>query len=227
VRSLWLAMAVLCLARASVAGGPPSGQGQALKIVPPHARLGPGESVRFKVVRTPETGFRWRVEGRGGIRDGLYRAPYVVSQPGERARIIATGGPKTTPELAEALVEMTAGAFPGAEDCLGAGQQWDATGMLGYFFMEELPEVITKVPPRYPPSAQARSLQGAPVVNALVCRSGQVIDATVQWGEGVTPIPELEELAIDAVRQWVFKPGTVQGQPVACMVAVPLRIPPP
>jgi hypothetical protein len=73
---------------------------------------------------------------------------------------------------------------------------------------------------------EARGLKGTPMITALVCRSGHVLDATAVWGRGVTPVPELEAAAIAAVMQYVFKPGKVGGQPVAAMVAVPVPFPP-
>jgi TonB family protein len=161
-------------------------------------------------------------------RQGVYRAPYVVTTPGERATVIASRGSRSAPEVDQAMVELAPGVFPGAEDCLGPGQQWEPNGCtLAYAPVDELPEAVTTVPPRYPSSARARRLEGRLIVQAIVCKSGRVLDAVAQWGVGVTPVPELEDLAVEAARQWGFKPGLIQGQPVATVVAIPFRFPPP
>jgi len=39
----------------------------------------------------------------------------------------------------------------------------------------------------------------------------------------VRSIPMLDEAAVTAVRQWVFKPALSQNRPVAVWVAVPVR----
>jgi len=243
MRALGLVVAIACVSMAAFADSAPvtprprdPSQSPAtpaagpFKIVPAHARLGPGEAVRFKVVPAgqADAAVGWRVEGRGVARDGVYRAPYVIATPGERATVIASRGSRSAPEFDQALVELVAGVFPGVEDCLGPGQQWEPNGCtLAYVPVDELPEAVTKVPPRYPPSARARKLEGSFLVQVVVCRSGRVLDAVALSGVGGTRIPELEDLAVEAAKQWGFKPGLVQGQPVATVVAIPFRFPPP
>lgn len=203
-------------------------------IAPPHASVAPGGSVQFHVA--PPTGsgpadriqFRWVAIGGGGLsHDGLYLAPYQVPAPGVRVRILALRGPKTAVDTAEASVQLEPGDFPGAADCLGQGQTWSATGRdLDYVQVDELPEVLKRVPPDYPPSARARHLSGTVMVMALVCRSGRVIDGRIVWPVDRTPITDLADLALAAVKQWVFKPALLGGQPLATEVGVPVKFPP-
>jgi protein TonB len=139
-----------------------------------------------------------------------------------------TRGPKNALVTSDATVHIGSGTYPGAGDCLGAGQSWSATGTgVDYQMADELPEAVVKVTPEYPASARSRGLVGGLIVNVIVCRSGRVLDASASWGEGVAPIPELEELAITAARQWVFKPALLRGEAIATTVAIPLRFPPP
>ncbi len=91
-----------------------------------------------------------------------------------------------------------------------------------YVYVEELPEAITKVPPVYPDAARAAGVKGTVLVQALVGKDGRVAEAKI-----VKSIPELDEAAVNAVRQWVFKPALSGGKPVAVWVAVPVRFPPP
>jgi len=230
MRACGLAVVIACVAPA-LAVAAPAVKDASFKVVPAHARLGPGEAVRFKIVPAGQSDadVHWGVEGRGCVaRDGAFRAPYVITEPGERATIIASRGPRSAPEFDRVIVELAPGVFPAAEDCLGPGQQWEPNGCtLNNPPADELPEAVTKVPPRYPPSARARKLEGRFIVNAIVCRSGRVLDASALWEVGVTAVPELEDLAIEAVRQWGFKPGLVQGQAVATVVAIPIQFPPP
>ena len=84
--------------------------------------------------------------------------------------------------------------------------------------VEELPEPITKVQPDYPEIARASGTEGQVVVQALVGKDGKVKDTRV-----VKSVPVLDEAAVNAVKQWVFKPALMNNKPVAVWVAVPLR----
>jgi TonB family protein len=88
-----------------------------------------------------------------------------------------------------------------------------------YVYVEELPEVITKVAPVYPD--EAGRIQGVVLVQALVIEDGTVAECKV-----VKSIPMLDEAAVACVRQWRFKPALTDGKPVAVWVAVPVRFPP-
>jgi TonB family protein len=86
-----------------------------------------------------------------------------------------------------------------------------------YVYVEELPEAIAKVDPRYPEVAKQKGIEGTVMIQALVAKDGTVTDTRV-----VKSIPELDDAAIAAVRQWRFKPAMTKGQPVAVWVAVPV-----
>ncbi|WP_109487929.1 M56 family metallopeptidase [Occallatibacter savannae] len=69
--------------------------------------------------------------------------------------------------------------------------------------------LITKVPPVYPPEAKAARIQGKVVLNAVIGVDGHVENLKVVSGP-----KELQQSSLDAVRQWVYKPYTVNGNPV-------------
>jgi protein TonB len=85
-------------------------------------------------------------------------------------------------------------------------------------YIEELPEAVTKVAPRYPESARQAGVDGTVLVQALVGRDGLIADAVVMRG----PRP-LYDAALDAVWQWVFKPALSNHKPVAVWVAIPVK----
>ena len=85
-----------------------------------------------------------------------------------------------------------------------------------YVYVEELPEAIEKVQPIYPDVAGG--IEGTVMIQARVLKDGTVGDTKV-----VKSIPELDAAAVEAVRQWRFKPATTGGQPVAVWVAVPIK----
>ncbi len=100
-------------------------------------------------------------------------------------------------------------APPSEESMPGLGQ---------YVYVEELPEAIKRVHPRYPDLAREAGIDGTVLVQALVDKNGKVRDVKVQKS-----IPMLDQAAVDAVKQWTFKPALSNNKPVAVWVAVPVK----
>jgi protein TonB len=69
--------------------------------------------------------------------------------------------------------------------------------------------LVQKVEPVYPPLARAARVQGVIVLQATINTAGQVRDISVISGH-----PLLNDAAIEAVRQWVYRPFLLNGQPV-------------
>jgi protein TonB len=72
------------------------------------------------------------------------------------------------------------------------------------------PELIHRVVPRYTEPARRIRLQGTVVVQAVIDEQGRVTDVKVYKS---LPMG-LDQEAVDAVRQWRFKPATLHGSPV-------------
>lgn len=70
--------------------------------------------------------------------------------------------------------------------------------------------LIAHPAPVYPAVAKAAHVQGVVVLHALVSKEGKVENIQVISGP-----PMLTQSAIDAVRQWTYKPVIVSGRPVA------------
>lgn len=69
--------------------------------------------------------------------------------------------------------------------------------------------LVKKVPPSYPLDAKLVRLEGTVVVKAVIDRSGEVSEVNALSGP-----PLLESAAIDAVKQWQYRPYAVNGEPV-------------
>jgi protein TonB len=69
--------------------------------------------------------------------------------------------------------------------------------------------LIHDVPPQYPPEAGRARVEGAVVLLALIGRDGTIQDVRVESG-----LPILAKAAIDAVKQWRYKPYMIDGEPV-------------
>jgi TonB family protein len=68
--------------------------------------------------------------------------------------------------------------------------------------------LISKVDPVYPDDAKRAHLQGTVVLVALIAKDGTVKDVQAEDGP-----PRLMVSAIDAVRQWRYKPSLLNGEP--------------
>ncbi|GAA3755049.1 M56 family metallopeptidase [Terriglobus aquaticus] len=71
-------------------------------------------------------------------------------------------------------------------------------------------QVVQKVTPVYPPEAKKAHIFGAVVLHAIIGKTGSIEQLDVVSGP-----PELRDSALDAVRQWVYKPYLLNGEPVA------------
>jgi protein TonB len=65
------------------------------------------------------------------------------------------------------------------------------------------------VQPQYPPLARQARIQGSVVLRALISKTGQIENLEVVSGH-----PMLTSSAIQAVKQWQYKPYILNGQPV-------------
>ena len=69
--------------------------------------------------------------------------------------------------------------------------------------------LIHDVPPQYPPEAGRERIEGTVVLMAVIGKDGSVQDVQV-----VSGLPLLAQAAIDAVKQWRYKPYLLNGEPV-------------
>ena len=83
------------------------------------------------------------------------------------------------------------------------------------------PTIKRMAQPKYTSEAMRVKLQGTVAVEAVIRPDGTVDRARVV--RSLDTQLGLDANAIDAVRQWVFEPGTLQGQPVAVVVQLTLE----
>lgn len=181
-------------------------------LAPPFTRLPLGKTVQFIDGRfDPATA--WSVAGgpgRGIVSStGLYHAPYFAPADSS-VQVLSIVGADTLSATVEIL-----DVPPDTVDCCGLRPP----GPVGeYIYVEELPEAIVRVPPVYPDAAREAGVEGTVMVQVRVCIDGQVMESHV-----VRSVPMLDEAAVEATRQWVFKPALSEGRPVSVWVAIPVR----
>lgn len=78
------------------------------------------------------------------------------------------------------------------------------------------PTVLVERRPNYPPAVMRAKVQGDVWMEAVIDETGAVGAVRV-----VKPVhPELDESAIEALKQWKFSPGALAGRPVSVVVFV-------
>ena len=86
--------------------------------------------------------------------------------------------------------------------------------------VDQPPEPLLTVPPIYPINASMAGIEGKVELEFLVQTDGTVSDITIK---NASPPGVFEKAAVRALKQWRFKPGTKNGQPVITRVYLPLR----
>jgi len=77
------------------------------------------------------------------------------------------------------------------------------------------PRKIKDVKPRYPQLARALQARGTVIIEITIGTDGKVQDTTVTHS-----VPELDQAALEAVRQWEYEPTRVNGTLVALIMTV-------
>ena len=150
--------------------------------------------------------------------------PTVTQAPARNS----TPAPTRAPQEAESHpVDTTSEATAGVPDGVPGGAPTEILGSqrstLPPFSMPEPAPVkrirvasrvaeanlIHDVPPQYPPEAGRERIEGTVVVVAVIGTDGTVKDVRVESGPVL-----LAQAAIDAVKQWRYKPYLLNGTPV-------------
>jgi len=151
------------------------------------------------------------------------------------ARILSrkVGGPQTTPEaLADATRKLEAGTLTAVRQwtfeppakaplAMTVAVNYDAEGGRKTAPPPPPPapkpgdgSVTRPVPidqpaPFYPPDAMRAGVEGVVRLSVTISADGRVKAARV-----IQSVPALDQAALDAARQWTFRPGTKDGKPV-------------
>ena len=92
-----------------------------------------------------------------------------------------------------------------------------------HYTMGELDSPLTplvKIPPIYPIRASRRGIEGAVTVRFLVTKDGTVEQISIIDAQ---PKKIFDQSVISCISHWKFKPGTVEGIPVATLAQTTIR----
>jgi protein TonB len=84
-----------------------------------------------------------------------------------------------------------------------------------------LPTVVRSVKPSYTAAAMDAGIEGRVLLDVVVLDDGKVGEVTVR--ESLDKEHGLDTQAVEAARQWLFKPGMKDGKPVPVRVELEMR----
>ena len=76
-------------------------------------------------------------------------------------------------------------------------------------------KIIKRVIPQYPPLAKQTRVQGTVRLTGIIAKDG-----TIQQLQLLSGHPLLAPVAMEAVRQWVYRPTILNGQPVEVIAPI-------
>jgi protein TonB len=141
------------------------------------------------------------------IPDEMVTEEVNIATRQELATLINPAAAQGSSEGAALVIDIPDEEFlPGAQD---------------FVAVEQEPVIIKKIEPKYPEMARTTGLTGTVVLRILVFKDGSVKDVIVVRPSGTNV--GFEEAAMDAVRQWVFKPAIQNQKPVSVWVNYPIK----
>jgi len=84
-----------------------------------------------------------------------------------------------------------------------------------------LPSVVKRVNPNYTNEARDQRIEGVVALSCVVRPDGHVTDISVT--RSLDAVFGLDNKAIEAARQWEFKPGTKDSKPVAVKITIEMK----
>ncbi|MCF3648247.1 energy transducer TonB [Synoicihabitans lomoniglobus] len=85
--------------------------------------------------------------------------------------------------------------------------------------MDQAPVIETRVAPVYPRELREKGIQGLVTVEMLIDSTGRVVEANAVRATA----PAFANQAVEAARQWTFKPAEAKGQKISTRVLVPFE----
>jgi protein TonB len=153
----------------------------------------------------------------------------VLIQANDQARIVPERSnvavqdfaPGASINTVDASGSSIAGGGPGTEP--GTGSSSDGSGVSDQPrpMTAEIhqPVLLRRIEPTYPPVALRMGLQGIVILEAVISKKGSVENLTLLSSAG----PLLDNAAMAAVKQWIYRPATLNNRPVSVYFRVTVR----
>jgi protein TonB len=96
---------------------------------------------------------------------------------------------------------------------------WGQADETIYTKVDENPVPVKTPPPKFPESMKRDGMSGVVAVVIVIDEKGQIVNSSISKSSH----PDFERPALEAVKQWKFKPAKKDGNVVKVRVTVPLR----
>lgn len=106
-------------------------------------------------------------------------------------------------------------------DPVGSAPTGDSNAVYDPRIVEQMPELLSSPPPRYPEALRAAGVTGVVIVQGVVDTLGHLEPRTLQVID--SPHPALSASAIECLQRAVFRPGRVEGRAVRVLVRIPVQ----
>jgi protein TonB len=176
---------------------PPAGAGNAIRPLPPRPPR-PAPPPRIAFVQTEPPVLPPPEDAMSAVEPGIdpgAEPPCLGCLPGGVPRGVPGGDPN--------------GTGPGTQP------PSPSTGPIRTGGDIHPPLKVRHVVPAYPEIARAAHVQGDVVLDCTISNEGRVVDVKVLSGHAL-----LQAAAVDAVRQWVYRPTLLNGVPVPVVMTV-------
>lgn len=140
-------------------------------------------------------------------------APPRISRPGATVEDASVADGPITIGLGTAVPDTATGFFANRRDVQVVPTAVKGPVRVSSGVMDGI--VIRKTMPVYPAIAKAAGVQGAVSLQATISKNGMIENLRVVSGPAM-----LQQAAMDAVRQWRYKPFLLNGEPVEVQTTV-------
>jgi TonB family protein len=116
------------------------------------------------------------------------------------------------------VVQFNAGAPVATTRTVAIRERLSSDGALQVGGNIAVPRKIKDVRPVYPQDARDAGVQGVVIIEARIEADGRVGSAMI-----LRSIPQLDQAALDAVKQWEFEPTLLNGVPVPVIMTMTIQ----
>jgi TonB family protein len=208
-------------------GGGGGGGGNQMKEPPAPAQTKPADKIAVPVAKpTPQTPPKEITKPQEQPPQIALNVPVKPMDAGQIAQVGTIDAPSAPPTASQGSgvgggsgTGTGTGSGPGRGSGLGAGEG-GGTGGGAYQIGNGVtsPDLIHRTSPQYTAEAMRAKIQGVALLTGIVAVDGTLQD--IRISRSLDGTFGLDQEAIKCVRQWRFRPGTRQGQPVPVYVTI-------
>lgn len=144
--------------------------------------------------------------------------PETEAAPAAKPPVPPAPKPQPIPEAATPLLSAPAPAKP-QQEATPAQTTTPALDIQPLHRLSQAPRFLQRLDPAYPEAERASGREAQLLVEVVVDTHGRVLEATIVKSGG----PHFDKAVLSAIKQSLFAPGYIDGQPVVVRFQIPFR----